>query len=223
MAGLIVTGTDTGVGKTYFSCLLLRQLREAGVDAVGCKPVCCGEREDALRLAQAGGGAEPLEAVNPWWFRSPVAPAVAAEIEGDAIEPEAMCSHAGALAARHEVVVLEGVGGWEVPLGGEALFSDFAEALGWPVVVVAANRLGVLNHALLTGGAIRRRGLEPVAVVLNHLDEERDVAMVTNRAALAARLAGTGLIELMPGQDRLEPGADKFFAEKSGWGGSLRA
>ena len=87
----------------------------------------------------------------------------------------------------------------------EETFGDLAAALGWPVVVVAVNRLGVLNHVLLTERAIRARGLRLAAVILNHLDEERDVAMVTNRAVLAERLTGILLEEMMPDQDWLEP------------------
>jgi dethiobiotin synthetase len=114
------------------------------------------------------------------------------------------CDHAEDLAARHEVIVMEGVGGWEVPLTQKETFADLAEALGWPVILVAANRLGMLNHALLTEHAIRDRGLTLAALVMNHLAEERDVAMVTNRAILAERLQGPLLVELMSGQDWLE-------------------
>ena len=212
MSGLLITGTDTGVGKTYFSALLIRHLRGAGRDAVGYKPVCCGERADAEELAAAGGGAEPLEVVNPLWFQAPVAPAVAAELEGRTVDLAALQSAAEMLAARHEVVVLEGVGGWEVPMTKEDTFADFASALGWPVVLVAENRLGMLNHTLLTEAAIRRRGLPVAALVLNHLEEERDVAMVTNRAVLAERLEVPLTIELMPGQDWLEGDVIEHFS-----------
>ena len=82
MPGLIVTGTDTEVGKTYFSCQLVRALRESGGDVVGYKPVCCGERTDAELLLAAADGVEPLEVVNPVWYQAPVAPGVAAELEG---------------------------------------------------------------------------------------------------------------------------------------------
>jgi dethiobiotin synthetase len=204
LAHLIITGTDTGVGKTYFACLLVKALREAGVDAVGYKPVCCGERTDAELLLAAAESAEPIEAVNPVWYQAPVAPAVAAELESKPVALSEYCDHAEDLAARHEVIVMEGVGGWEVPLTQKETFADLAEALGWPVILVAANRLGMLNHALLTEHAIRDRGLTLAALVMNHLAEERDVAMVTNRAILAERLQGPLLVELMSGQDWLE-------------------
>lgn len=201
---LLITGTDTGVGKTYFACLLVKALRAAGLDAVGCKPVCCGARDDAELLAAAGEDAEPLEAVNPLWYQAPVAPAVAAELEGRLVPLDALRAHAAELAGRHEMVALEGVGGWEVPMTKSECFADLAAALGWPVVVVAANRLGALNHVLLTANAIRARGLTLAALVLNHLAAERDVAMVTNRAVLEERLGAPLIVELLPGQDWLE-------------------
>lgn len=204
MSPLIVTGTDTGVGKTFFSCLLVRSLRARGGDAVGYKPICCGERSDAELLVAAGDGAEPIEVVNPVWYQAPVAPAVAAELESKPVALAEIRRHAEGLAARHEVVVLEGVGGWEVPITPNETFADFAESLGWPVVLVAANRLGVLNHALLTERAIRQRGLPLAALVLNHLEAERDVAMVTNRSVLEAWIPNTVLTELMPGQDWID-------------------
>ena len=202
--GFVVTGTDTGVGKSYFAALLIRALRDAGHDAVGFKPVCCGGREDAAELWEAGGRAEPLDAVNPVHLLAPAAPAVAAELEGASLEVRQLCSHGESLAMRHEIVVCEGVGGWEVPLTGEQTFADFAVELGWPVILVVANRLGALNHTLLTAKAIEARRLPLAVLVLNHLEEERDVAMVSNKAVIADWVNPPVLAELMPGQDWLE-------------------
>ena len=180
----LVTGTDTGVGKTYVTCQLVRALRKAGVDAVGYKSVCCGERTDAELLVAASGNAEPIEALNPIWYQAPVTPAVAAELEGKPVSLDEIQAHAEALAERHDVLLMEGVGGWEVPMTRTETFSDLAQALGWPVILVAANRLGALNHTLLTERAIQNRGLEILAVILNHLTEEHHVAMTTNRRIL---------------------------------------
>jgi len=180
----LVTGTDTGVGKTYVTCHLVRALRKAGVDAVGYKSVCCGERTDAELLVAASENAEPIEALNPIWYQAPVTPAVAAELEGKPVSLDEIQAHAEALAERHEVLLMEGVGGWEVPMTRTETFSDLAQALGWPVILVAANRLGALNHTLLTERAIQDRGLEILGVILNHLTEEHHVAMTTNRRIL---------------------------------------
>lgn len=181
---LLVAGTDTGVGKTYVTCELVRSLRKEGVDAVGYKPVCCGDRNDAELLLEASGNAEPIEAINPVWYQAPVAPSVAAELESKPVPLQDIRSHAESMAERHEVLVMEGVGGWEVPMSGRDTFADMAEALGWPVVLVVANRLGALNHTLLTDLAIRDRGLPLVGVILNHLTEDHDIAMTTNRVVL---------------------------------------
>ncbi|MEE2734475.1 MAG: dethiobiotin synthase [Verrucomicrobiota bacterium] len=180
----LVTGTDTGVGKTYVTCQLVRALRKAGVDAVGYKSVCCGERTDAELLVAASENAEPIEALNPIWYQAPVTPAVAAELEGKPVSLDEIQAHAEALSERHDVLLMEGVGGWEVPMTRTETFSDLAQALGWPVILVAANRLGALNHTLLTERAIQNRGLEILAVILNHLTEEHHVAMTTNRRIL---------------------------------------
>jgi len=205
MGGIVVTGTDTGVGKTYFSCLLVRTLRGRGIDAVAYKPVSCGSREDAVELA-AADGVEPVEVVNPVFLNAPVAPMVAAELQKETLDPRDLVARAEALEARHEVVVVEGVGGWEVPMAPGETFGDFAGRLGWPVVLVAANKLGALNHTLLSVGAIRGRKLRLAGLVLNHLEEERDVAMVTNRAVLVDWVKPRCWTELMPGQDWLDEG-----------------
>lgn len=204
MAGVFITGTDTAVGKTYLACLLVRALREAGVDAFGFKPVCCGEREDAVMLREAGGESGTLDEVNPVWFRTAVAPAVAAELEGGPTSVAELVHGAEAGAARHQLVVAEGAGGWEVPLNKEESMSDLARALGWPVILVVSNRLGALNHSLLTVEAIQRSGLPLAGVVLNHLEEERDVAMVSNESVLRARIEAPAWTSLMPGQDWLD-------------------
>lgn len=206
MAGLVISGTDTGVGKTYFSCLLLRTLRERGLDVVGYKPVCCGSREDAEDLLDACGRGESVEVVNPVWLKTPAAPLVAAELESAELRVADLVAGARALEERHGFVVTEGVGGWEVPLEEGKTFADFAVELGWPVVVVAANKLGALNHTLLTVNAVRARGLPLAGVVMNHLEEERDVAMVTNEAILKRWVESPVWAELMPGQDWLEEG-----------------
>ena len=180
----LVTGTDTGVGKTYVTCELVRVLRKAGVDAVGYKSVCCGERSDAELLLAASDNAESIEAINPVWYQAPVTPAVAAELESKPVSLGEIRAHAEFLAERHEVLLMEGVGGWEVPMTGKETFADLAQALGWPVILVVANRLGALNHALLTERAIRGRDLEITGVILNHLTEDHDIAMTTNRVIL---------------------------------------
>ncbi len=216
MSGFVVTGTGTGVGKTYFTALALRVLREARVDAVGYKPVCCGGREDAVELWEASGRVEEIEELNPVWLRAPVAPLVAAELDGVVIDTAEWVTQAKALEARHGPVLLEGVGGWEVPVAKGEVFGDVAAALGWPVVVVVGNQLGALNHTLLTVNAIKARGLHVAGLVLNHLEEERDVAMVSNRAVLSEWVEADWQCELMPGQDWLDEEVVEALSRLSG-------
>ena len=204
MQSIIITGTDTGCGKTWFSWLLVKALRARGIDAVGWKPMCCGEREDAYSLEAASEGLLTIDEVNPVWFRTPIAPYPASELEGGAVDLEALVAKGHELANRHEVVVCEGVGGWEVPLTKDANFSEFAKLLKWPVMLVIGNRLGALNHSLLSQGAIVAKGCELKAAVLNQVIEEQDVAGVTNRGVLEQRLPGLVVGEVMHGAEVLE-------------------
>ncbi len=183
-SGLLVTGTDTGIGKTWVSALLVEELRKKGRSAVGLKPVLSGSREDAERLWQANGGTIDLDVINPWWFQTPVAPLVASRIEGKSLELDSLVAHIHQIRDAHDFTVVEGVGGWEVPMGEGFSFPDYAKALGFPVLVVAANWLGTLNHTLLTVKAVQAAGLECLGVVLNHLEAERDIAATTNRMIL---------------------------------------
>lgn len=201
-----ITGTDTGVGKTYVTRLILETLRNTGLDAVGYKPVACGDREDATILAEASGGIE-IEAVNPVYLKSPVAPYVACMLENQVIDPAVLVAGFHQLAAKHGKVLVEGAGGWEVPITSNYRISDLATDLNLPVIVVAANRLGVINHILLTIQAIQAKGLTCAGIILNQLEDEMDTAMITNKGVIE-NLAGVPLLDhLIYGQDFLEPEA----------------
>ena len=124
-----VTGTDTGVGKTRFSCLLIEALRAEGRDVVGYKPVCSGDREDAVLLANASGGLD-LDQVNPVWLKAAVAPLVAGMLENRPVNPAVLLEGFRALAAEHAGVIVEGAGGWR-DLLHEALFLDGEGWVDW--------------------------------------------------------------------------------------------
>jgi dethiobiotin synthetase len=190
---LFVTGTDTAVGKTYVTRLILETLRREGLDAVGYKPVACGDRDDAAIIAAASGGLA-LDEVNPVHLQTPVAPHVACMLENRSIDPAALLEGFRKLQSRHGHVIVEGAGGWEVPVADGYRISDLAAALGLPVLVVAANRLGALNHVLLTVDAIRAKGLTCAGIVLNQLDDELDTAMITNKGVIE-QLTGVPLID----------------------------
>ena len=203
---IFVTGTDTGVGKTHVSRILVESLREAGIAAVGYKPVACGDRDDAHALSKASGGLA-IDEVNPVYFQTPVAPYVAGLLENRSVDPSVLVAGYRKLAAAHPFVVVEGAGGWDVPLAPGWLMSDLARELNLPVLLVAANRLGALNHILLTLAAIRAKGLQCAGIILNQLGDELDTAMITNKGVIED-LTGLPLLDhLIHGQDFIDPDA----------------
>ena len=163
-AGWYLSGTDTGIGKTYVACALVRALVAEGAPVRAMKPVASGANEtthglrndDALALLEALPAPKPSYAdVNPYALRQAIAPHLAAAIDGVSIDPAAIASRFRSLASDGATMVIEGVGGWSVPLGGDAMQSDLVRALGLPVLVVVGLRLGCINHALMTARAIR--------------------------------------------------------------------
>jgi len=195
------------VGKTRVAALLVRALRAAGTDAVGFKPICCGGREDAVALAEASGGAVALNDVNPVWLRPPVAPYAAAMIEGRIADLALVREKFAQLRAEHAAVIVEGAGGWLVPVTRDFSMADLAAEFALPVLVVAANRLGVINHTLLTVAAVKAGGLACAGVILNHPHPpaDDDAAILTNRAVLEELLDVPLLGEIGFGASELPP------------------
>jgi dethiobiotin synthetase len=197
--GFFIAGTDTGVGKTWVTTRWLRSLRESGIDAVGMKPVECGGRDDAIAIWEAGNGIATLDEINPVPLSEPLAPA--AIDAAPRIDFDKILANFDLLSRLHPPVLVEGAGGWLVPLDRERTMADLAVALGLPVVVVAANRLGVLNHTLLTVRAIVSSGLECRAVFLNDLDEALrpdDLSRESNARVLRDLLPGVSVVERDP-------------------------
>ncbi len=201
MRGLFVTATDTGVGKTEVACALVRGHRARGLDVVAMKPAQSGhepgEASDAERLLDASDRVEPLVAICPYALRAPLAPAVAARLEGVAISLPRILEAARALAARHAALLVEGAGGLLVPLTDRDTYADLAVALGLPVLVVARAGLGTVNHTALTVEALRRRGLAIAGIVLNRTAPVDDPS-VPHNAAEIARLTGVAPAALLP-------------------------
>lgn len=161
--GFFVTGTDTGVGKTLIACALLRAFAAAGRSAVGMKPVAAGSEAgrwaDVEALAAASSVRAPMTLLSPYAFEPAIAPHIAAELAGARIEIETIARAYDELSRLAEVVVVEGVGGFLVPLDARNTAADLAQRLALPVVLVVGMRLGCLNHALLTRAQIEARGL----------------------------------------------------------------
>lgn len=201
MRGVFVTGTDTGIGKTRISCGLLQGFTHAGLRSVGMKPVASGalptadglRNEDALALQQSAGVGLPYEWVNPYAFEPPIAPHIAAAEAGVEIELAPVLEAYARLCAQGDVVVVEGVGGWQVPLSPHLSLPELARALGLPVIMVVGMRLGCLNHALLTARAIQADGLQLAGWVANRIEPEFPRAeqnLATLRTCLSAPLLG---------------------------------
>jgi dethiobiotin synthetase len=200
---LFLTGTDTDVGKTFVAALLARGLRKAGLDTVAMKPICCGGREDAEILHEACGRCIPLNDVNPVWLRVPAAPYTAAMIENRAVDLDLIRGTFARLRETHRSLIVEGVGGWLVPIRRDYFVADLAEEFGLPVGVVVRNKLGALNHALLTVRNIQSRGLQCAGIVLNNCDSAADTATATNRSILEDVLEVPVLFEIEKDQREL--------------------
>jgi dethiobiotin synthetase len=165
---VFVTGSDAGVGKTQFAVWLLRMLRSSGLRSAGMKPICCGDRHDAELLLAASSEGLTIDDVNPMWLRTPAAPFTAAMVEERSIDIELIVKKFLELDHRFECVVVEGVGGWLVPIRADYFVGNLAAALKLPVIVVAQNRLGCLNHTLPTIRSVEARGLMCIGLVLNN-------------------------------------------------------
>ncbi|MDY7575064.1 dethiobiotin synthase [Actimicrobium sp. CCI2.3] len=198
-----VTGTDTGVGKSLVSAALLHLLVEGGLGAVGMKPVAAGAvlvdgrliNDDVEQLAAAGNLSLPAALRAPYILEAAAAPHIAAAREGVTISMEHLLDCYHQLAASAETVVVEGVGGFCVPLSDVADTADLAQQLGLPVILVVGMRLGCLSHALLTAEAIRTRGLHLAGWVANLIEPDMDY-LPENIAALVERLRAPLLGEL---------------------------
>ena len=188
-----VAGTDTEIGKTFVACALLHALRNQGISAIGMKPVAAGTDEkgrndDVEALIAASGVDAPRELVNPYLYAPAIAPHIAALEAGRPIDLERIAQSFAALRPLADAIVVEGVGGFCVPLGPQVDAADLAQRLALPVILVVGMRLGCINHALLSAQAIAARGLTLAGWVANRIDPQM-ARFDENLASLEARLA----------------------------------
>jgi dethiobiotin synthetase len=200
-----ITGTDTDAGKTFVTALLTRSLRKAGFDTVAMKPISCGEPGDTGALREAADNELSIEEVTPVAYKAPLAPIEAARLEGRTFNPAEVMKAFHHLRSTHRSLLVEGVGGWLVPLSSTYDAADLAKEMNLPVLLVVRNKLGTLNHALLTLESIKARGLTCAGIVLNnHPSDEGDPAREAN-GRLLAELSGVPILfEIFPGQTDLE-------------------
>ena len=192
--GILITGTDTGVGKTFVACGIAAALRRRGLRVAPFKPAesgCDWDPQsrtlipaDALLLREASQTEAPLETICPYRFRTPVAPAVAAELEGSVIDAGHLVDCYSKLASTHDIVLVETAGGILVPLAKGFHYGDLALLLNLPVLVVAGSKLGAVNHTMLTLAFLESSGLKAVGCVVNHCTPERTPAIETNATTL---------------------------------------
>jgi len=206
---LFITGTDTGVGKTFVACALARALRARGLRVAVMKPVETGvasEPVDAVRMRAAAEDPAPLDDVCPYRLRAPLAPAVAARLEGEAIDVGRLTALVAERAAHADVLLVEGAGGLLVPIRDTITYADLAAQTRLPVVIVGANRLGTINHVALTARVAAAVGLAVRGFVLSEPAAERDESATTNSATIET-LTGLPCLGVLAHGDALAPAA----------------
>lgn len=194
MPGVFITGTDTGVGKTFVSSAIALGLREKGVNVGVMKPVASGGKKkgciyvsgDALALKKASGVNDPVELINPVCFKTPLAPYTASIIEKNKVDLGRIYSSYKILCRRHEFMLVEGIGGVLVPVKKNYFVIDLIKKLGLPVIIVCRPGIGTINHTLLTINALKTRNIQILCLVLNKTTEmvndksERSNMMILN-------------------------------------------
>jgi len=194
-----ITGTDTGVGKTWATLALMKAMQDKGKIVVGMKPVASGcqktsaglRNDDAIRILKQSssrdGRSLSYDTVNPYAFEQEVAPHIAADVAGVVIDIEKIAGEFSTLKKEADSVVVEGVGGWSVPLGENIMLADVVNRLNLPVILVIGLRLGCINHALLTARAIEEDGAELDGWITSQLDPDY-ASLKETMFALQARI-----------------------------------
>lgn len=178
--GFFITGTDTGIGKSWCAAALMWKLQQQGLSVAGMKPIASGcvetaeglRNEDALLLQQFASTPTPYREINPYAFKPAIAPHIAAEQAGISIDIEAIRQQYEVISKNADFTVVEGVGGWLAPLNHQQTLADLATALQLPVIMVVGIRLGCINHALLTAREIQHSGNQLAGWIANPIDTE---------------------------------------------------
>jgi dethiobiotin synthetase len=199
MKNYFITGTDTGVGKTHVTALLLAELRRRGIRAAAMKPIACGRdgRHDAEQYGALMNHEQPLDVMNPVYLRHPLAPIVAAKLECRRIDLRQIHSAFRLLSSVYRPVLVEGAGGLLVPIKRDYFVGDLARDLKLPVIIVARLGLGTINHTLLTVRQAQAMGLQVAGIVLNDTTGHRGLAERTNIKVIP-ELTGVPLLGVVP-------------------------
>ncbi len=184
--GFFITGTDTGVGKTFAASLIVKVLKENGIDVGVMKPVETGchqkngilKPHDALLLKKAAGVRDSLDLINPYRFKEPSAPSIAARKTGRQIKLPKIKECYKKLASRHDFMLVEGAGGLLVPLNNKETILDLIKLLKLPVIIVAASRLGTINHTLLTVKCAKQLGIKIHGIIFNNPIQQKKSSLM---------------------------------------------
>jgi dethiobiotin synthetase len=204
--GIFITGTDTGVGKTYVASGLLRAFRAKGLSVCPMKPVETGCRtragklfpSDTVRLVRDSGTQERISTINPYRFRPPAAPSVAAELEGAIINKRRILSIYNRLIRKYDITIVEGAGGIMVPVYREYLFLDLIKDIGPPILIVARPGLGTINHTLLTIEIANSRGIPILGVIINHATSRKSGLPEKTNPEIIERLGRIPILGIVP-------------------------
>ncbi len=192
MKGIFITGTDTGVGKTFISCVIARNLRKKGINVGVMKPVETGCKrkgdslfpEDGIMLKDASNVKDSINSIVPYRFRYPLSPFMAAYLENRRISIDKIKNIYFKIFKKYDLILVEGAGGLLVPVTKEFTYLDLIKDLKLSVIIVASNRLGVINHVLLTVLLLEYNNITPLCIILNNLSSKKDIAQKTNLIAL---------------------------------------
>ncbi len=206
MKGIFITGTDTAVGKTVIASAIVRVLKARGISVAVMKPIESGCRRegdvlipsDGVMLKEMAENDITLEEVTPFRFENPLAPMVASEIEGTEVDERVIYDTIKELQEKYDYIVVEGVGGLMVPVKEGLMIVDIVRDTGLPLLIVASNRLGVINHTVLTVEAAKRRGIDIIGVVLNTPNPLRDDISLETNPLVLRRVLEVPLVGVFP-------------------------
>ncbi len=206
MKSIFITGTDTGVGKTYTVLRLIEAAHKLGIKTAVMKPFetgcrLCGRKlvpTDAINIMKASD-LKDINMVNQYRFKAPAAPYIAAQLEHKVINPAKVFDTYEKLSKQYEFIIMEGAGGLLVPITKDFSYADLAKKLSLPVLIVSANKLGAINHTMLTMDCLNLHDIEPLAVILNNTDKKSDIARKTNAKAFSKLLGKRFLGEMVYG------------------------
>lgn len=203
--GIFITGTDTGVGKTFVAVGLINALKEKGFNVCPMKPVETGCRtkkgklipKDTMSLIKASGIKEAIDVINPYRFKHPLAPSIAAELEKKSIKKEKIFSAYNYLSKKYDITIIEGAGGIMAPLYKKYLFLDFISDINLPIIIVSRPGLGTINHTLLTIEIAKSKGIKILGIIINYATKTKTGIAEKTNPEIIKRLGGAPVVGIV--------------------------